>query len=111
MLTPLRIPPDLPDHTREFLTQLDTAITNAAVIASFHPDSYRMSAREYRRMGLELNARDADRVVDWIELDPRLMVAGTMDRVSEGITRWFLRKYIALIEEQAKAARTKASPT
>jgi hypothetical protein len=70
-----------------------------------------MSAREYRRTGLELNARDADRVADWIELDPRLMVAGTMDRVSEGITRWFLRKYITLIEQQAKAERTKAWPT
>jgi hypothetical protein len=109
MLAPLRIPPDLPAHTREFLTQLDTAISNAAAIASIDPDSYRMSAREYRRVGLELNARDADRVADRIELDPRLIVAGIMyNQLPEGITKWFLRTYITLIEQQAKAARTKA---
>ena len=109
MLTPLCIPPDLPAHTREFLTQLDAAISNAAAIANIDPDSYRMSAGEYRRVGLELNARDADRVADRIELDPRLMVAGTMyNRLTEDITKWFLRKYITLIEQQAKAARTKA---
>lgn len=105
-LPSLLIPADLPDHARQQLAWLDAGITNAAIEGAISSESYRQRAADYRAVGMELHARDADRIADRIDLDPRLYVAGCMHNATgDGTTKHFLHVYIGLLTEQAEARR------
>ena len=77
-MNPLRIPPELPAYAREYLTQIDTAVT-----ASLHAVP-----------------------PDWSD-DPRLYVAGSMwNWADNGTSKLMLDTYVRLIQEQsARSAR------
>lgn len=103
-LPALNIPSSLPAHARKQLAYLDAGITKAAIDGCISSESYRQSAANYRAVGLELRARDAEHWAERIELDPRLYVAGAMHNATrDGTTKYWLHEYIGLIEEQALA--------
>ncbi len=102
-LAQLVVPADMPEFGRDYLTQLDAAVTKAVATACISSESYRIVAASYRNSGDEFKARDADRMADRIELDPRLFVAGAMHtHTPDGTAKFYLHRYIELIEEQAK---------
>ncbi len=102
-LAPLVVPADMPAYGRDYLTQLDAAVTKTVATACISSESYRIVAASYRNSGDEFKAREADRMADRIELDPRLFVAGAMHtHTPDGAAKFYLHRYIELIEEQAK---------
>lgn len=107
-LAPLVIPADLPDFARDYLTQLDAAVTRAVATACVSSASYRNSAAAYREVGDGHRAREADETADRIELDPRIWVAGCMHNATpDGTAKHMLHTYIGLIEEQATARQSR----
>ncbi len=103
MNAPLVMPVDTPAYARDYLIQLDAAVTRAVATARVSSASYRNSAAAYRDVGEEFKAREADRMADRIELDPRLFVAGAMHtHTPDGTVKYYLHRYIELLEEQAK---------
>lgn len=98
------VPADVTAFMRDYLIQLDAAITKAAEHCP-SSDNFRRAAATFRASGDELSAGDADRMADLIELDPRLYVAGTMhNHTADGTAKLMLHTYIGLLQTQAGRA-------
>lgn len=101
----LVLPADTPDYAREYMAELDAAVTRAAAIVAPSADSYRRSAEAFRKAGNPFSASEAEEMADMLELDPRLYVAGRMYWAGDGAAKVYIHTYLRLLRPQAEARR------
>lgn len=101
-MTPLRIPADLPEYTRDYMQMLDDAMTamstDERVVSALE---HRNAAKAFRKLGKPFDAERAEGVAGMIDRDPRLYLAGTMyNQSSNGTTKLMLHTFIGLLLDQ-----------